>query len=140
METELQALHRYRVAHGLMAQRSVVDEAMEEQERRLGKGGAERPRARLVNMYAFSSTMQLTGPFRITAKIPATPAVVVAIPKIFRESWKREKFSQSREAWTESSRVSASLRAHVSNRDESFAVSFPYRNRRSDTRKNLRSN
>jgi hypothetical protein len=126
MDTELQKLYRYRVAHGLMAERSIVEETVQRRERRLMK---EKPRRRMVNMYEISGEITLTGPFRISAQIPATPAIVVTIPKNLRKPWSREFFSQSREAWGESSRVSGSLRANVSNRNESFAASYPYRHR-----------
>ena len=135
---ELQRLYEYRLAHGLMATESVVDAAVQQRERRVGKG--EKPRRRMVDMYEVSGELKLTGPFRIFAQIPATPAVVVGIPKALKRADRvRDIFPRRRQECADCSRVSASLNAHVSNGNESFSSSFPYRHRTGPI-KSIRSN
>lgn len=148
--TDFEELYRYRVAKGLVARCSVVEEFLKDRQaeeslaRAAAAAGGDRKiyRSRMVDMYEVTAINEhvafpkITGPFRVSAHIPPTPAVVVAIPKTLRlrgDAIKASKVKFSKEQFAERSRVSASLKAHISNKNESYSASFPFRHSRANT-------
>lgn len=142
MGLSLAELHSYRVAQGLTADSSILDawvEARLKKEVEVVSPRSMQPpslhcRRRMVDMYeigALPASVKITGPFRISAQIPATPAVIVAVPKamsrIFRGT--PASVSRSKAAYAQRSRMCVSLPSHRSNVNESFSASPPYRHR-----------
>ena len=137
--SDLKSLHAFREAHNLVCG-SVSESIMFRHKPAQAAGRASAvfdiptiaPEVsnRVMDLYHVDAVgpAQLTGPFRVLARMDDKPAVLVSIPQRLRPARQvQPAVHVSRSEFASRREVSCSLDSNCSNPMDSFASSFPYR-------------
>jgi hypothetical protein len=139
--SDLKALHAFREAHNLVC--STPGESVMFRYKPAAAAGrassvfdlpAIPPEisTRVMDLYQVGSVApaQLTGPFRVLARMDENPAVLVSIPQRLRPVGRNDPpVQRTKSEFAERRKVSCSLDSNCSNSMDSFSKSFPYRRR-----------